>query len=109
DEIEALKAVFMHFDQDASGTVSSEELISAGLLEKDSALKFLAQVDSDGSGEIDIFEFCELMCPSGFRRSDDSETGSTPDGKRILYDHGLKCWRLIDKEQRSGFGKDTGM
>lgn len=94
EEKSALQAVFTFFDKDGGGSLSVAELIMSGLMDRDYAKRFVSEVDQDGSGEIDSTEFCELMCPNGFRAHEHSETGSTPLGEGIRYDHNLGTWRM---------------
>mmetsp|Transcript_22102 Transcript_22102/g.39657 ORF Transcript_22102/g.39657 Transcript_22102/m.39657 type:complete len:635 (-) Transcript_22102:83-1987(-) len=96
EEKNALQAVFQSFDSDGGGTVTASELISSGLMDIDSARKFISEVDQDGSGEIDMDEFCELMCPHGFRAHESSEVGSTPLGKGVKFFRKADTWRLKD-------------
>eukprot|EP00440_Ansanella_granifera_P010880 gb/GFBE01011801.1/.p1 GENE.gb/GFBE01011801.1/~~gb/GFBE01011801.1/.p1 ORF type:complete len:627 (+),score=126.40 gb/GFBE01011801.1/:1-1881(+) len=96
EEKVALQAVFQFFDKDGGGSVSAGELIASGLMDRDSANKFIREVDTDGSGEIDEEEFCELMCPHGFRAADGSEMGSTPLGQALRFHKESNTWRLKD-------------
>lgn len=93
-EKSALQAVFAFFDKDGGGSLSVAELIMSGLMDRDYAKRFVAEVDQDGSGEIDVDEFCQLMCPNGFRAHENSDTGSTPLGESIRFDPGSGTWRL---------------
>lgn len=94
EEKSALQAVFTFFDKDGGGSLSVSELIMSGLMDRDYAKRFVSEVDQDGSGEIDSEEFCQLMCPNGFRSHEDSETGSTPLGESIRLDQTSGTWRL---------------
>lgn len=100
--VEELKAVFRYFDKDAHGAISSEELVRAGLMDRETARKCFNVVDGDGSGELEMGEFCEIMCPTGFRANSRAETATTKDGERVLFDKRLQCWRLEDTSGRSG-------
>merc|ERR1712228_172559 len=82
NELEALKAVFKYYDKDCSGSVTAEELIHTGLLDKETARKYVYEMDSDGNGELSITEFCELLCPTGYRSTLEAEMGTTPEGQR---------------------------
>lgn len=94
EEKAALQAVFNYFDKDRGGSVSANELILFGLIDKDYAKEFINVADTDGNGEIDMAEFCELMCPHGFRASETSVTGSTVLGQPARLDDTTKTWRL---------------
>eukprot|EP00930_Biecheleria_cincta_P058073 TRINITY_DN43923_c0_g1_i1.p1 TRINITY_DN43923_c0_g1~~TRINITY_DN43923_c0_g1_i1.p1 ORF type:complete len:631 (+),score=116.07 TRINITY_DN43923_c0_g1_i1:102-1994(+) len=94
EEKSALQAVFTFFDKDGGGTLSVSELIMSGLMDRDYAKRFITEVDQDGSGEIDSSEFCEMMCPNGFRAHEDSETGSTPLGESVRFDQKTRTWRM---------------
>jgi len=94
EEKSALQAVFSFFDKDGGGSLSVSELIMSGLMDRDYAKRFISEVDQDGSGEIDSSEFCELMCPNGFRAHEHSETGSTPLGEGIRFDQKTGTWRM---------------
>jgi len=66
DQIREFKDAFDIFDEDISGTVSTGELatvmqtLGQDIDEKEVGL-MIAEVDNDGSGEIDFAEFCTLM------------------------------------------------
>lgn len=94
EEKSALQAVFSFFDKDGGGSLSVSELIMSGLMDRDYAKRFISEVDQDGSGEIDSSEFCELMCPNGFRAHEYSETGSTPLGEGVRLDPKTGTWRM---------------
>eukprot|EP00747_Dinoflagellata_sp_TGD_P212859 gnl/TRDRNA2_/TRDRNA2_85894_c0_seq1.p1 gnl/TRDRNA2_/TRDRNA2_85894_c0~~gnl/TRDRNA2_/TRDRNA2_85894_c0_seq1.p1 ORF type:complete len:756 (-),score=147.77 gnl/TRDRNA2_/TRDRNA2_85894_c0_seq1:199-2466(-) len=93
-ELDALAAVFKHFDKDGSGTVTIEELIHSGLIDREQAYRYVSEVDQDGNGEIDSSEFCELMCPNGYRANERAVHATTDGGQRIVYDQGISCWRM---------------
>ncbi|CAE7783198.1 unnamed protein product, partial [Symbiodinium pilosum] len=94
EEKAALQAVFNFFDKDGGGSVSANELILSGLIDKDYAKEFICVADTDGSGEIDMDEFCELMCPHGFRAAEKSVIGSTVFGQPARLDEASQTWRL---------------
>jgi len=100
--VEELKAVFRYFDKDSHGAISSEDLVRAGLMDRETAWKCFNAVDGDGSGELEMPQFCEIMCPTGFRANSRAETATTKDGERVLFDRRLQCWRLEDTSGRSG-------
>merc|ERR1712087_210207 len=67
DEVEEMKEAFDLFDNDNSGAISVNELTSAmkslGFDVKHAVVyNMVADLDSDGSGEIEFGEFLEVMC-----------------------------------------------
>lgn len=92
-ELDGLKSVFNHFDEDQSGTVSLEELITHGLIYEDQVDSFLAEWNKDGDEGLDLLEFCELMCPTGFRANVKSTSAQLPSGLKIFYDARMDMWR----------------
>merc|ERR1712100_563936 len=67
DEVEEIKEAFDLFDNDGSGAISVNELTSAmkslGFDVKHAVVyNMVADLDSDGSGEIEFGEFLEVMC-----------------------------------------------
>lgn len=93
DEREALISVFQHFDDDGSGTVGIEELLSKGLIYQDQADSYLLDWDRDRDGQLSLSEFLEMMCPAGFRAEEKSEIGTLPSGTRIFWDQRTALWR----------------
>ncbi|EDO28154.1 predicted protein [Nematostella vectensis] len=66
EQIREFKNAFMSFDKNGDGRIDAEELgivmRSIGLHPKDEELKaMIKQADKDGSGDIDLPEFIELM------------------------------------------------
>eukprot|EP00760_Papus_ankaliazontas_P032947 PhM_4_TR6096/c0_g1_i1/m.107086/K02183/CALM; calmodulin len=78
-QIEQLKEVFNHFDTDHSGSIDIDELgkvfdAMGQSLSKEELGQLIAQVDDDGSGEIEFQEFMLLMCSNfGNQRTFDQE------------------------------------
>jgi len=104
DELEALSAVFRFFDNDSSGSVTIEELILSGLMDKETATRYMAEVDGpDGDGELNMMEFCELFCPTGFRAHSRAEKGTDETGQRLVFDERVGGWRLEDMDPGSLF------
>ena len=66
DEIEQYKGLFDMFDVDGGQTISQEELmqimkeLGENPTEEEVAL-MIKEVDDDGSGEIDFYEFCLML------------------------------------------------
>lgn len=66
EQIEELKEAFSLFDQDGSGSIEKDELgavmRSLGQNPTEAELdEMMAEVDTDGSGEMDFKEFLQLM------------------------------------------------
>ena len=65
-EVVGLKEAFDHFDEDLSGEISTQELQDALMKlgvdpNNQTLVNMMAELDEDGSGEIDFGEFFELM------------------------------------------------
>lgn len=96
DELEALSAVFRHFDNDGSGSVTADELIDSGIMDKEQARKLVNEADDDGSGELSLIEFCELFCPTGYRAHSRAQIGTDETGRVLVFDAVLDGWRFED-------------
>lgn len=92
-EFEALSAVFKYFDKDGSGTVTAEELVHSGLLDREQASRYMAEILTDAGGEMTLNEFCEMMCPNGYRAALTSMIGTDDAGRRVVLDEKLGGWR----------------
>eukprot|EP00929_Paragymnodinium_shiwhaense_P041089 TRINITY_DN21373_c0_g1_i1.p1 TRINITY_DN21373_c0_g1~~TRINITY_DN21373_c0_g1_i1.p1 ORF type:complete len:677 (-),score=70.89 TRINITY_DN21373_c0_g1_i1:10-2040(-) len=96
-EFEALAAVFRFFDNDGSGTVTTEELVQSGLIDKEQAHRYVCEVDGpDGDGELSMLEFCELFCPTGYRAHSRAKVATDELGRPLVFDARLNGWRLED-------------
>jgi hypothetical protein len=96
-EYEGLTSIFRDLDATGDGQVTFKRLVQAGLLHDYQIPRAQAAWDSDGNGTLDEQEFCEMMCPLGFRASASSLVGSRRDGSRVVYDENTEHWRM-DKE-----------
>jgi len=94
-EYDGLRSVFEFFDEDGSGEVSLDELVTKGLIYADQTDAYQRDWDRNGDGAFNMFEFCEMMCPMGFRVHAKSEIGTQTDGTRVVYDEKLKGWRYL--------------
>mmetsp|Transcript_96639 Transcript_96639/g.171863 ORF Transcript_96639/g.171863 Transcript_96639/m.171863 type:complete len:715 (+) Transcript_96639:122-2266(+) len=94
-ELEGLKSVFRHFDIYNRGELQVEELVATGLMAEREAKDFIKNWDRDGNGSLDVQEFCEMLCPTGYRAFPESQHGSLEDGTRVIYDPTIICWRLV--------------
>ena len=63
-----LKTAFDMFDKDGSGKIDKTEIIQLlqgddiqDLVAKDQILKYIAEVDQNGDGELDFEEFQQMM------------------------------------------------
>jgi len=106
EEYEGLMAVFRYFG-DGSGEVHIDALVAKGLVYEEQAAQVFQEWDKDGSGTLDAREFCEMMCPCGYRATQEAETGCLENGMRALYDPKLGCWR-IDDESEGGHDQCQG-
>merc|ERR1712159_723498 len=95
DELDGLRENFRWFDRDGSGSVTLGELVESGLLDKETAARYMVEWDEDGTGEFDCEEFCQMLCPAGFRAFEHSEIGSDVEGNRVIYDTAGKCWVCV--------------
>lgn len=93
DAKDALKAVFDHFDKDGGGKISTNELVMSGLVDKDGAKDFIRKA-TDANGEIGLKDFCEMLCPHGYRATEQSVVGSTALGRVARLDKNTRTWRL---------------
>eukprot|EP00444_Apocalathium_aciculiferum_P001988 CAMPEP_0183417192 /NCGR_PEP_ID=MMETSP0370-20130417/24269_1 /TAXON_ID=268820 /ORGANISM="Peridinium aciculiferum, Strain PAER-2" /LENGTH=328 /DNA_ID=CAMNT_0025600759 /DNA_START=1 /DNA_END=987 /DNA_ORIENTATION=+ len=101
-EFEGLCSVFQFFDDDCSGSVQMDELISKGLIYEDQAEQYRLEWDTNGDGVLDLYEFCEMMCPVGYRAHEKSLVGSSPEGAKLVFDTKLDCWRVADGQEAGG-------
>jgi hypothetical protein len=85
-EYRDLCAVFQHFDTENCGRLSFNELVHLGLIYSDQVEQTRKEWDRDGNGTIDMAEFCEMMCPLGYRATQHSTIGTTEDGRRVFFD-----------------------
>jgi hypothetical protein len=97
-ELNALFAVFRHFDGDSSGKVSLEELIESGLMYEDMATEMFRDWDRSGDGQLDKYEFAEMVCPSGYLAHPKAKLASLKDGTRLVFDEQLDCWRAMGSD-----------
>jgi len=93
-EYEDLCSVFQHFDDEKRGEIEFKKLVERGLIYEDQCEQCQRDWDADGNGSLDMQEFCEMMCPAGFRACEASKVGTLKDGKRVIFDGNINGWRL---------------
>lgn len=93
-EYEGLCSVFEHFDDERQGAIMFDALVTKGLIYTEQVEEYRQLWDSDGNGVLSLDEFCEMMCPVGFRATTRSTMGSQADGKRVIYDNSICGWKL---------------
>jgi hypothetical protein len=98
EELDGLMSIFEMVDVDKSNSVSFEELISAGIIHSEQEARYRKDWDHDGNGTLDLLEFCEMMCPAGFRAHADAQVALLMDGRLIVFDGLLNCWRVEQSE-----------
>lgn len=97
-ELEGLRSVFEHFDEQKSGEIHFDTLVTKGLIYAEQVREYRLQWDDDGNGLLSLSEFCEMMCPVGFRATAKSEVGSMADARRVVLDkHGN--WKLEQPQE----------
>lgn len=94
-ELEGLCSVFKLFDTDGSNSLTLAEMAKHGLIDED-RIEDCQEWDKTGNGSLDMQEFCEMMCPAGFRATQQSTIGSLSDGRRVVFDQRVRCWREAD-------------
>jgi len=93
-EFEGLCAVFEYFDENRNGEIEFDKLVTKGLVYVEQVDEYRQLWDANGDGILSLQEFCEMMCPVGYRATNKSEVGFTPDGRRIVRDAVAGCWKL---------------
>jgi len=99
-ELEGLRSVFDHFDEHKAGEIHFDTLVIKGLIYSEQVEEYRLQWDDDGNGLLSLSEFCEMMCPVGFRATAKSEVGSLADARRVFMDkHGN--WKLEQVQEEA--------
>jgi len=93
-EFDGLCAVFRYFDEDCSGALTFEELASKGLIYEEDVVHCINQWDRSGNGKLELLEFCDMMCPSGYRACESATIGTQYDGTRVILDPKIDGWRV---------------
>ncbi|CAE7899909.1 FP1, partial [Symbiodinium sp. KB8] len=69
-QLEDLQCVFKYFDVDHDGELKASEILASGLLNPSEVDLLMEQYDVDGDGTLGVLEFCEMLCPHGYRAHD---------------------------------------
>jgi len=96
EEFEGLVSIFRLYDDKKSGKLTFDQLIKLGVLHDYQLEQYRREWDHSGDGLLDLLEFCEMMCPAGFRAHPGARVGSLADGRKVFFDSLLLCWRLED-------------
>lgn len=93
-EYQDLCAVFKHFTRDQCDGLSFAELVSLGIIFPSQMRQTRREWDHDDNSKIDLGEFCEMMCPAGYRATQGSRVGTTEDCRRVVLDPRIGYWQL---------------
>lgn len=93
-DYQGLCSVFKHFAGPDTSEIPFDELVDLGLICEDGIDDAREHYDSDGNGMLDMYEFCEMMCPLGYRASAESQIGTLEDGTRITVNPKNGKWHL---------------
>jgi hypothetical protein len=101
-EYKELCAVFNHYC-DNDKLLSFKDMVAQGLIDHHQGREMSHEWDLDGinSKLLNSTRFCEVMCPSGFRATAESITGSTEDGDRVVLNPVTGHWDFRNRELRS--------
>lgn len=107
EQYDGLCSIFKHYDQEykSTGELHFDYLVDVGLIYQDQIHKWREDWDADGNGMLDLEEFCDMMCPAGYRATKKSVVGSLEDGRRVRYDHWIDGWRAEQLEDISFEGQ----
>lgn len=86
-------AVFKNFAGAGCSPIAFEKLVDLGLICEHAIDEARKHFDGDGNGLLDMEEFCEMMCPWGYRATLESKIGTLQDGTRIMCDPKDGEWR----------------
>lgn len=89
EEYEALLENFKWFDRDRSGAVCYSELVESGLLDKETAERYMEEWDRDGTGTLSKSEFCDMLCLAGYRAYPTARISTDLDGNQLHYEDGI--------------------
>lgn len=95
-DLDDLKAVFHHYEEQGTGTISFDRLVELGLIVANEKYDCQKKWDLNGDGVLEIEEFLDMMCPAGYRATKQSRVGMSKDGARIRFDETEGFWRRED-------------
>jgi hypothetical protein len=98
-EYEELCSMFQHFDKKQNGKLYFEDLVEVGVVYPDEVERTREDWDRDNNGFLAMPQFCEMMCPVGFRATASSLVGHLSNGKRVLFDGGIGGWRTDERKE----------
>jgi Ca2+-binding EF-hand superfamily protein len=75
---------FRHLDKARNGHVTFEALVKENILTTAEAHELMAKYDTNNDGKIDENEFLEMLCPHGFRASENAAFATDSDGAPIM-------------------------
>jgi Ca2+-binding EF-hand superfamily protein len=91
---------FKFIDYKRTGILTPADLVNAGLLDQDMCDELMAKFDANGDGTIEEHEFVEMLCPNGYRASQDSTTAIDAEGNPLVKIEGEKFTGWIKAEHK---------
>lgn len=77
--------MFDEFDTQKQRKLCFDDLVKFGVIYPDQVQTHREEWDVDRTGFLDKRQFCEMMCPAGYRAVASSLIGTQRDGKRVMY------------------------
>jgi len=84
DAYQDLCAVFEGFDKDQKGVLSIPDLANQGLIQEDQIVDLRQKLGCNGDDLFDVAKFCEVMCPCGYRATEQSRVATMEDGRKLV-------------------------
>eukprot|EP00928_Gymnodinium_smaydae_P097028 TRINITY_DN8693_c0_g1_i2.p1 TRINITY_DN8693_c0_g1~~TRINITY_DN8693_c0_g1_i2.p1 ORF type:complete len:738 (-),score=205.17 TRINITY_DN8693_c0_g1_i2:88-2301(-) len=105
---DGLCSVFDWFDEDNSGELMFDELVLRGLIYEDQIEAYRRDWDTNGDGSLCVHEFCDMMCPLGYRAYANSKVGSLKDGTRLVLNVNNSTWEIAAPPGGAGAAAAAG-
>merc|ERR1712187_916834 len=93
-DLESLRSVFSGVAGGPNEKVSFSFLVREGFMHDYQHEEFKRLWDQNGDGLLEFNEFCQMMCPAGYRADESAKTGRLTDGRTVFLDVSCNQWFL---------------